>query len=137
MTADFAQAVAQTTFEGRALAESLMTATVVVRYATGRTAQNETTGKQEPVYADRFTSVAKFQTNSLATSDIESGARREVGETMQIHLPVTTPQVHADDVIVCLTNPTDPRMVGRRFIVGAPMNKTYATATRLNVKEEA
>lgn len=137
MTVDFAQLIGQATLEGRALAESLMTATVRVEHATGRTAQSESNGKQSPVYATRFESVAKFQTNSLATSDLESGGRREVVESLQIHLPVTAPQVHADDVIVCLTNPTDPRMVGRRFIVGAPMNKTYSTATRLNVKEEA
>lgn|GEM_PF-4771470 len=134
---DFGTTVVAFVPEARELAESLMTATVRVEYATGRTAQSESTGKQVPVYATRFESVAKFQTNSLATGDVESGGRREVTETLQVHLPVSSPQVLTDDVVVCLTNPTDPRLVGRRFVVGAPTNKTYATATRLNVKEEA
>lgn len=137
MTADFWSAVEQVTFEGRALAESLMTATVRVSYKTGQTSQNESSGKQEPVYATRFESPAKFQSTTLATSDVDVAGRREVIDQLQIHLPVSTAQVHQDDVIECLTNPSDPRLVGRKFLAGAPMNKTYATATRLNVKEMA
>lgn len=114
-----------------------MTATVTVRYKTGRMAQSESNGAEEPVMATRFTSPAKFQTTgTVATSDVDAGGRRIALDQLQIHLPVSSPQVHQDDEITCDANPSDPRLVGRVFMVGDPMNKTYATATRLNVKEK-
>jgi hypothetical protein len=123
--------------EFRAEAESLMTATITVRYKTGRMAQDETTGAEVPVLAVRFTSPAKFQTvASLATDDVDSGGQSIAIDRLQVHYPVTQPQVEQDDEITCDTNPTDPRLEGRIFVVGDPMNKTYATATRLNVKEK-
>lgn len=137
MTAEFAAQVAQTVTEGRALAESLMTATITVRYKTGRLAQNESNGKEEPVMAVRFTSPAKFQsTGTLASTRAESGGRDVVVDQLQVHYPVSKPQVEQDDEITCDANPSDPRLVGRVFMVGDPMNKTYATATRLNVREK-
>ncbi|VXC08580.1 DUF6093 family protein [Aeromicrobium sp. 9AM] len=137
MTADFAAQVAIGLSEGRALAESLMTASITVRYKTSRMTQDPVTGKEVPVMAVRFTSPAKFQTTgSLATSDVDSGGRRVAVDQLQIHYPVSKPQVEQDDEITCDTNPNDPRLEGRVFLVGDPMNKTYATATRLNVREK-
>lgn len=137
MTADFAAIITQTVVEGRALAESLMTSTITVRYKTGRTAQNESTGAEVPVMAVRFESPAKFQsTGVLASSRVDAGGRDVVLDQMQIHYPVSMPQVEQDDEITCDSNPSDPRLVGRVFVVGDPMNKTYATATRLNVREK-
>jgi hypothetical protein len=138
MTADFAAIITQTVAEGRALAESLMTATITVRHKTGRTTQDEATGAEVPVMAVRFVSPAKFQsTGVLASSRVESGGREVVVDQMQVHYPVSKPQVEQDDEITCDTNPLDPRLEGRVFAVGDPMNKTYSTATRLNVREKA
>lgn len=136
--ATFAAIVTQTVVEGRQLAESLMTDTFAVKYKTGATTQDEATGAEVPVYATEFTSPCKFQSNTLSTDEVESGGRRVVVDQLQIHYPVGKPQVRQDAVIVCTAvgPKSDPRLVGRDFVVGAPMNKTYATATRLNVKDK-
>lgn len=114
-----------------------MKATITVRYRTGRMGQDEETGAEAPVMAVRFTSRAKFQSvGSLTTNDVDTGGRRVAIDQLQVHYPVSMPQVEQDDEITCEENPPDPRLVGRVFVVGDPMNKTYATATRLNVKEK-
>lgn len=120
--------------KGRARAEALMTDTCRVKYKTGNGVQNETTGVESPTYVTRFDSACKFQT-SYAQAQPDVGGRRDPIDTAEIHLPADAAQVHEGDVIECLTSATDSRLVGRLFVVGSPMNKTYATATRLSVKE--
>lgn len=113
-----------------------MTDTCRVKYQSGRGAQDESTGKKPPVYTTRFDSVCKFQASySSATSQPDVGGRRDPIDQIEVHLPASAAQVHEGDVIECLTSATDPRLVGRLFVVGSPMNKSYATATRLSVKE--
>lgn len=120
----------------RADAEAGMLSTVAVRYKTGRTAQNETTGAEEPIMALRFNSPAKFQTTgSLAANDVTTGGRREVIDEVRVDLPWNCGVVNQGDEIECLTSP-QPRLVGRTFVVGAPLDKDFQTATRLNVKEK-
>lgn len=118
----------------RALAESLMTSTVRVSYKTGRTAQDEGTGAEAPVYATRFESAAKFQSTALETPDEDVAGRREVVDRIRVDLPWDCPKVHQDDVVECLTSPQS-RLVGRKFLVGGSFDKDFQTATRLSVKE--
>ena len=134
---DFASAIAQTTIEGRQLAESLMVDTCVVRYKTSRLAINTTTNVEAPVMATRFTSACRVRQVITAEADLDVAGRREALSDTRIDLPVSAPQVHVDDEIeiTAVGAASDPRLVGRTFVVGPPMNQTYSTATRLRVKE--
>lgn len=123
---------------GRALAESLMVDTCTVSTWTGRTAQNETTGAETKVYSVAFTSRCKVQQRAQnQTSEPEVGGRRMAVDEVEIHLPVATTQVLEGQVvtITAVGSLSDSRLVGRKFVVSSPMNKTHATATRLTVKE--
>lgn len=122
--------------EGRALAESLMTDTATVRYKTSQTVQNAR-GQEEAVYAVRFTSKCKLQSNNRQATDPDVGGRRDPIDALEIHLPVSAGQVYEGDVveITAVGSLSDVRSLGRKFVVASPMNKTYATATRLSVKE--
>lgn len=121
----------------RADAEAGMTATIRAYRQTGRIAQDDDTGIEQPEFHEVIAeSIAKFQNvGNLSAVTADLGGRREVIDQMRVDLPVSAEQLLQDDIIECLTNPTDPRLEGRKFVVGAPMNKTYSTATRLNVKE--
>jgi hypothetical protein len=138
MTADFATAIAQVTLEGRELAESLMQDTCVVEYVTGATTKDPYTDREIPVYATRFISKCKVQVvGTLSSEQAKVGEEISVIGTARIDLPVATPQVAQNDrITITAVGPlSDVRLVGRSFLVGSPMNKTYATATRLTVKE--
>lgn len=122
----------------RAAAEALMLDTCTVSDKTGRMAQNEGTGAEEAVYVARFSSKCKIQSSaSLVVSDASVGGHRQAIDQLQIHLPVTVGQVAQGELITITATGagSDPRLVGRKFIVGAPMSKSFATATRLSVKE--
>jgi hypothetical protein len=124
--------------EGRLLAESLMQDTCSVSTWTGRTVQNETTGAEDKVYAVDFTSPCKVQQRAAdQVASPEVGGRRVAVDEVEIHLPVSAPQVSEGQVIeiTAVGAGSDARLVGRKFVVAAPMNKTHATATRLQVKE--
>jgi len=135
---DFASQVALGLTEGRELAESLMTDTCTVSTWTGRTAQNETTGAEAKVYDLVFTSKCKVQQRATnQTSEPEVGGRRQAIDEVEIHMPVSAPQVVEGQVIevTAVGSLSDVRLLGRKFVVSAPSNKTHATATRLWVKE--
>jgi hypothetical protein len=122
--------------QGRVLANALMTDTCTVSTWTGRTVQNETTGAESKVYAVDFTSACKVQRRQAnQTTEPEVGGRRVAVDEVEVHLPVTAPQVVEGQVIEITVSASDPRLVGRKFVVSSPMNKTHATATRLSVKE--
>ena len=133
----FVEVLDQTLVDLRALAEARMKDTCTVSYKTGETTQDETTGATIAVYAVRFTSRCKAQANTLATGDADVGGGRTVVDRLQVHLPWDCPQSFPDDVIeiTAIAPTTTPRLLGRKFIVGAPMDKTDATATRLNVQD--
>lgn len=123
---------------GRVAAEGTMTDTCTVSTWTGRSAQNETTGAQDKVYALAFTSKCKVQQRGInQVSSPEVGGRRVAVDELEIHLPVSAEQVVEGQVIeiTAVGSLSDVRLLGRKFVVAAPMNKTNATATRLQVKE--
>lgn len=116
-----------------------MVDTCVVYDKTTRAAQNETTGKEEQQYAAAFTSKCKFQANSQSQEPQTPsvGGRRDAIDETVLHLPVSSEQVEQGQVVECTAvgAGSDPRLVGRRWLVAVPMNKTFATATRLRLKE--
>ena len=134
---DFALAVAQTTADARRLAETLMVDTCVVRYKTSRLAINTTTNVEAPVVATRFTSACRVRQIVTTAADVDVAGRREALQETRIDLPVSAPQTKTDDEIeiTAVGSVSDPRLVGRKFIVGPRMNQTYSTATRLRVEE--
>jgi hypothetical protein len=138
MSLDFASQVGLGLTEGRQLAEALMVDTCTVSTWTGRTVQNETDGEEAKVYAVDFTSKCKVQqraANQVASPEV--GGRRVAIDEVEIHLPVSAEQVVEGQVIeiTAVGALSDVRMLGRKFVVSSPMNKTHATATRLQVKE--
>jgi len=138
MTVDFRLAVQQGLLEGRALAESLMTDTCAVRYQTGRTTPPDpVTNEETPVMATRFTSACRVRQVTTSAADVDVAGRREQVDQTRIDLPVSAPQVELDDEIeiTAVGTASDSRLVGRKFIVGPPMNQTFSTATRLRVRE--
>ncbi len=135
----FAASVLLALDEGRALAESLMLDTGTVSYETGRMTQNEATGAEEPEYAIRFASKCKFPPPStIAESDVSVGGRRAVVGAIRVDFPWNCPEVFAGDIVTAsaIAPTSSPILLGRKFIVGAPMGGTFVTATRLNVKEK-
>jgi septal ring-binding cell division protein DamX len=122
---------------GQSAAESLMTDTVTVRYATGTTTQDPVTGSETPVYADRFTSRCKVQTRTLQARQEEVGGRTATTVTVELHLPISTPAVEVGDLceITAVGALSDVQLLGRTFRVVAPVAKSFATARRLDVEE--
>lgn len=121
----------------RAEAESLMTDTCTVRRDTGDTAQNPGTGTVEPVYTDLFSSPCKVQARSLVALDAEVGGRTATTVRLELHLPVASAAVKTGDVaeITAVGALSDSTLVGREFMITAPVAKSFATARRYEVEE--
>ena len=129
--------IAGTVRRGRLAAERIMLDTIEVSYPTGATVKDTNTGREIPVYEVEFETICQFQTATLKSEDLTVAARREVVDRMVVKMPVDRPQVRTDALITCTATggPSDPRLVGRKFLVAGPHNKSYATATRLELKE--
>lgn len=114
-----------------------MVDTCTVSTWTGRTAQDEETGDEDKVYDLDFTSKCRFQLMSQEPQTPSVGGRRDAIDEIVLHLPVSSEQVTQGQVVECTAvgAGSDPRLVGRKWVVSVPMNKTYATATRLRLKE--
>lgn len=125
--------------QDRRYAEALMLDTCVVEFKTGRSVQNEETGREEAIYEARFISRCKVQDKGLTDRDRTVGGRREVASNLQVHLPWNAPTVHVDDRIriTAIGAASKPDLLDRTYIVGASASKSMATATRLNVTEES
>lgn len=115
-----------------------MVDTCTVSTWNGRTVQDETTGAETKVYDLDFTSKCRVQKRAAnQTAEPEVGGRRVAVDEVEIHLPVSAPQASEGQVIeiTAVGSLSDIRLLGRKFVVSSPMNKTLATATRLSVKE--
>ncbi len=121
---------------GRRAAERGMTDTCTVTYKTGATTQDETTGREVPVYGTRFTSKCKVQARSVSVQESEAGGRMVATSTLEVHLPISAPAVEVDDVVEVTAAAHDPQLVGRRFRVVAPVAKSHPTARRFHVEVE-
>lgn len=135
ISSGFEPIITQTVREGRELAESLMTATCVIRRATGDMTVDPATDADVPEYADLFTSVCKVQARNLQARQQEAGGRTATTVALQLHLPVSAAEVSVGDYAHVLTSPLDPELVGRTFTVVGPSAKSYATARRLEIEE--
>ena len=122
---------------GRRLAESLMRSMcTITRAGTGPRVFDEATGTytdppRVPVYVGR----CKVQDADRTASEAEAGDREAGVVGLSLHLPIDgSGGVARDDVAVIDSNPDDPALVGRRFVVRAPHDGTLKTARRLPVE---
>ena len=120
----------------RAFAESLMVSTCTISRPSGEPVWDEETGTYAPppvvvVYAGR----CKLQDTGRAVANTEAGEREVAVTDKQLHLPVDgSGAVRRGDVARIDTNPLDPSVVGREFIVQAPHEGTAKTARRLPIE---
>lgn len=106
-----------------------------ITYDTGEREQDPETGDEVPVRAVRFTSKGRLQSRSVASELVAGGADIDVTK-LELQLPYDCTQPHADDIAECLKvgRDSDSRMLGMKVRIIAPVNKTFATATRLAVE---
>lgn len=124
----------------RRLEEGEMVDRGVMRSPTGRSAQNSD-GEEEPVYADEFTTRCRVggpnraDTPTVRTVEI-GGVERPVIEG-GLRLPVGVPAVRRGWLfeITAVGGTSDPRLVGRKYLIQDDPVKTSATARRLDVVE--
>jgi hypothetical protein len=126
--------------ELRADAESLMVDTIAFRRRTGRTAQNEQTGREEPVYSDLFTSpcevTGRTQGEVTGRTVTVGGVERVVLEG-GVNIPVDAGELKAGDegVITAVAATTDATVLGNTYRVVGFGGRTWATKRRLDVVE--
>jgi hypothetical protein len=108
-----------------------------MRRANGGTAQDPNTGTTVPAFDDLFTSKAKIQTRNLQAREAEAGGRTAITVRVELHLPVSAPAVERGDVweVTAVSPLSDRQLIGRKFVVIAPVGKSFATARRLEVEE--
>ncbi len=121
---------------GRRAAEGLMGDLFVVRRRTGEVVQNETTGREEPVLEDRFTTAGRLQMRGPSTTEAAAGGRTVTISTLEWHTPLAAEIADTDDLVELLEpGPgTDPALVGTVVRVVAPVTKSHATARRYRVE---
>lgn len=123
---------------GQRAARARMTTTCVVQVETGRTTQDEGTGRELPELADLFSSPCRVKaTDALGVRTAEAGGREQVEIRAEIHLPLDTAAIPVGALIkiTAVGSLTDVQLVGRSFRVEGPFSATDATARRLPVTE--
>lgn len=120
---------------GRALAESLMVTTCVIRRATGATVTDPETLEETPVMATVYTGVCRVKGARGIPLGGNVPGRVVVDQNAEIHLPVaTTAAITTDDVWECVSNPHDPALVGGKVRISGEHAGTYLTARRFPIK---
>lgn len=135
---------------GQTAAEAAMTLTLQAWRPTGRTAQNETTGLEEPGFASEGTTPGKVQAEAATGGDTETRTVSVGGVPRPVlagglHIPIGSdvpsagaPHVSGgawEYVVTAVGTNDDPALLGRRYrVVDVPV-KSFATARRLDVVE--
>lgn len=107
---------------------------VTVWYKTGDTVRDPATGREVPVWLERFSSVAKVQEPTVMVREAETGGQLVAVSTREVRLPVSKPAIQSDDEIE-VDESLDPLLVGRRLRTVGGSAKTYATSRRYKVEE--
>lgn len=122
----------------RAYAEADMKSTcTITRAGDGERVWTEATGTytdppRQTVYSGR----CKVQDSARrAVGTAEAGEVTAAIDSLELHLPIDgSGAVRRNDVARIETNPDDPALVGREFVVRAPHAATMKTARRLPVE---
>lgn len=122
---------------GRMAAEALMCDTGIMRRPTGRAVQDPVTDREVEILTDLFTGRCRIQASGMQAATAQAGARTTVTTRIQLHLPVSAPEVRVGDIweVTAVGDLSDLQLLGSRFRVVAPVAKTFATARRLDVEE--
>ena len=109
----------------------------VVEFRDG-TEWDEETGRDEPVWAERFASKCRLQIRGFVSTEDQAGGRGVLITVAELHLPVSAPMVEpADRVTITEIGPySDPQILGKRLRITGWTGKSLATARRLEVTEE-
>lgn len=109
-----------------------------IKYQTGETAQNPTTGEVVPVYETRFSTPCRVKVSEgLAARSSEVGGRTAVVVVRQLHIPVDSPAVQPGDIAVMTSihETSDPTLAGTTLVLDGPAPGSQTTARRLQVSE--
>lgn len=121
---------------GRRAARARMLETGVVKYVSGKGAQDEETGEKPDVFTTRFTSVCRVSDGRESGQFVESeaGGKQVSAPTPHLHFPVTasTLTIREDDLVDVSGS---AEVDGRTYRVLAVPAKSQATALRLPVRE--
>lgn len=135
---------------GQTAAEATHTLTLTAYSPTGLTAQNETTGLEEPTFTTEGTLSGKVQASSsqagdTATRTVNIGGVERPVLTAGLHISISaevpkagSPHVAGgawEYVVTALGELDDPALLGRRYRVVEVPVKSFATARRLDVVE--
>ncbi len=123
--------------EHRADAEARMLDQCRIEYPTGRMVQDETTGREVPQYATRFTTRCRVKAGTMAIA--EGGGRELVTLRRELHIPVSSPATFdGDRAVMTFVHPTtDPTLAGAVLTLGAVAVGSQTTARRIDVEEVA
>lgn len=119
---------------GRAAAESLMLDEGRARRPTGR-AYDLAQQTEVETYDDLFTSRCKLQSRVLVARESEAGGRTVTSVRVELHLPIDTDPLTVGDVWeMTAVNSLSSGVVGHRFRIQGPHEKTLPTARRYDVE---
>lgn len=115
---------------GRAAAERLMTDTCALERPGELVDDITGEAAMETVYTGR----CKIQTYEGYEQNPTAGGMVLTVQRYRVDLPVSV-RARPGDLVTIAASPTDPHLVGKRYRVTAPFNKSYATASRCFVDE--
>jgi len=123
----------------RAAQDASMTATcTITRAVAGRTFNKATGTYTDPEPVTVYAGRCKVKSTARAVAEVEAGEQHVAVLDLALHLPIEgTGDVRRDDVARIDTNPDDPALVGRDFVVQAGDQGTTKTARRLPVEDVA
>lgn len=122
---------------GRRLAERLMIDTLrVTRASTEPPIRDPATGTTTSPPPDLiYEGKGKIQTYEANEAGISAGGKLFTVQRYKAHLPVGVGPFQVDDLVTVAKARLDPHLAGNKFTMVGPMNKTAATAQRIQVDE--
>lgn len=128
--------------EGRAVAQSLMDSTVLIRREAGKS-KNRSTGRLETQWTEIYEGPARVRGTDAQPRDVDSAGEIVAEQTPEVWLPIgdddrvvtgASADVRVDDIGTILTNPSAPGAVGTRFRVSGQHEQTHSTSRRMPVE---
>lgn len=121
-----------TLVRGRAFAQSLMIDACTIQHPTGLST-NPVTGAVTPTFVPVYSGVCKVGPSTPAATEVAQAHLATLAPT--IHVPATVTGVVEEDLVTITASVYDPDLVGKKFRVQGPMQKSWGTARRLQVIE--
>lgn len=138
---DVAVSAAAAVLRGRGLAESLMQDRGVMRSPTGHAVIDDN-GQEIPSYADEFTTRCKVAGASTGGTDptyatVTVGGVQRSLITAGVAIPVGSPTCKRGWVfeVTAVGPSSDPRILGRKYLVHNDPASSFKTARKLDVVE--